>query len=605
MKDLDGIGISKKDYERAMSQGKREDMQRLLEYKILKFAETKKRKGTIQIGDEFISVENDLIPKEKIRKEEIENNNLKEDVLTLIALKRPRDATEKIVKSFIKNNYIYSTRDDEKSEMWIYEDGIYLPQGKTFIKEFCRLLLGKVYTTTLTNEVIEKIRVETYIDQDEFFKTNYVYEIPILDGILNVKTRKISPFTPKKIFFNKIPLNYKPEQKCKKINKFFRDVLSDEGDIKVMYEILGSLLVKDYFIEKAIMFNGKGRNGKSKTLRLMEKFVGSENVCNVGISSMQKDNFDLEDLFGKLLNVGGDTGQTALRDTGCFKELTGRDGVNLKRKFKRTLRFVNYAKHIFACNELPIVYDNTEGFWTKWVLIDFPYEFKTKEEIEELPIEERTNKKIVDLNIINEISTQEELNGLLNEALNGLDRLLKNDNFTNSKGTSYIKKTWKRKANSFLAFCEDSIEENEESVIIKIKLRKEYSKYCKKHNLKSKAGDKVIKYTLENDYFVEEVRDFDRNRLWKGIKFKEIPTLSPLNTPIYKNLILPIGKNTIGMLGKLDINNNSQRDLDSSELILPKEIPKKPFICCKCGKIASIIKDDKYYCADCGGIDKK
>ncbi len=298
MKDLDGIGISKKDYERAMSQGKREDMQRLLEYKILKFAETKKRKGTIQIGDEFIPVENDLIPKEKIRKEEIENNNLKEDVLTLIALKRPRDATEKIVKSFIKNNYIYSTRDDEKSEMWIYEDGIYLPQGKTFIKEFCRLLLGKVYTTTLTNEVIEKIRVETYIDQDEFFKTNYVYEIPILDGILNVKTRKISPFTPKKIFFNKIPLNYKPEQKCKKINKFFRDVLSDEGDIKVMYEILGSLLVKDYFIEKAIMFNGKGRNGKSKTLRLMEKFVGSENVCNVGISSMQKDNFDLEDLFG-------------------------------------------------------------------------------------------------------------------------------------------------------------------------------------------------------------------------------------------------------------------------------------------------------------------
>ena len=62
MKDIEDIGISKKDYERAMSQGEREEMQRLLEYKLEKFYETKKRKGTIQIGEEFISVVNSLFP---------------------------------------------------------------------------------------------------------------------------------------------------------------------------------------------------------------------------------------------------------------------------------------------------------------------------------------------------------------------------------------------------------------------------------------------------------------------------------------------------------------------------------------------------------------
>ena len=485
-------------------------------------------------------------------------DDIKEEVLTLIAFRKPREATEKIMEVFLEKNHIYSTRDDERSEMWIYHEGIYIPQGKTFINEFCAKVLGKIYTTSKANEVVEKIRVRTYIDQEEFFKTNYIDEVPILDGILNIKNRKISPFTPEKIFFSKLPLNYKPDQKCDKIKQFFKDILVEEEDIKVIFEIFGFLLLKEYLIEKAIMFNGEGRNGKGKTLLLMEKFVGSANVCNVGIASMQKDNFDLEDLFGKLINVGGDTGETALKDTGCFKELTGRDGVNLKRKFKRTLRFVNYAKHVFACNDLPMVYDNSVGFWSRWVLIDFPYEFKTKEEIDKLPKDERKNKKIINLNILNEISTQEELNGLLNEALDGLDRILKNSDFSNSKGTNYIKQTWKRRANSFLAFCEDCVEESEDDFIIKIKLKKEYGKYCKEHNIKNKVGDKTIKNTLENNYFVEEVRDLDRNYLWKGIKLKNIPMIPTLNDPIDEIKINPIGKNTIGKVGS---EEPSQRDL--------------------------------------------
>jgi len=454
-----------------------------------------------------------------------DKDNLQKEVLTLIALKKPRNASELLVKEFLKINSIYSTRDDDKSEMWIYEDGIYVPHAKSYIKEFCRMILGEVYTTTLVNEVIDKINVETQIRTEEFFENKNIYEIPILDGILNIRTREIYPFTSKKIFFNKLPLNYNPEQKCPKIIQFFKDILPDEEDSKVMFEIFGFLLLKEYAIEKAIMFNGIGRNGKSKTLRLMEKFVGDKNVCNVPISSMQKENFDLEDLFGKLLNSAGDVGKTALKDTGCFKELTGRDGVNLKRKFKRTLRFVNYAKHIFACNDLPIVYDNSEGFWTKWVLIDFPFEFKTKEEINQLPENQRINKKLIDIEILEKISTQEELNGLLNLALDGLDRLLTNKDFSYTKGTEEIKKIWKRRANSFLAFCEDCIIESSEGNIPKFFLRKQYGVYCKQHGLKSDVSDKSIKWTLENDYFAEEGRileDSGQIYVWKGIKFNKI-----------------------------------------------------------------------------------
>jgi len=509
--------------------------------------------------------------KKEIINENLEGN-LKEDVLTKIALKKPREATELIVESFEKDNYIYSTRDDENSEMWIYHEGIYIPEGKTFIKEFCREILGKVYTGHLANEVITKIETDTFIDKEKFFKNNYVYEIPINDGILNILTRKISPFTPEKVFFNKLNLNYKPKQKCEKIEEFFKEILTSPEDIKVMFEIFGFLLLKDYNLEKAIMFNGSGRNGKSKTLRLMEKFVGTVNCCNVGLSSMIKSNFDLEDLFGKLVNLAGDTGKTSLKDTGCFKELTGRDGINLPRKFKRTIRIVNYAKHIFACNDLPIVYDDSDGFWTKWILIDFPFKFITKEEIDKLSNEDKINKKIIDLDILQKISTQEELDGLLNSALDGLDRILKNKSFSSSPGTDELKKTWKRRANSFNAFCEDCVKEDYEGTTLKRKLKKVYFDYCKKYKLINKATDKQIKYFLESNFSVEEFRENTENGqiyCWKGIILKEQNSQGSKGFSVTKGILNSYrNSNTLSTLSN---NNNLKGKQDTFDTSKNKE----------------------------------
>ena len=50
--------ISKEDYERIMTQGKKEDMERLLEFEIIKFKESKKREGTIKVKNEYVKVIN-------------------------------------------------------------------------------------------------------------------------------------------------------------------------------------------------------------------------------------------------------------------------------------------------------------------------------------------------------------------------------------------------------------------------------------------------------------------------------------------------------------------------------------------------------------------
>jgi P4 family phage/plasmid primase-like protien len=456
-----------------------------------------------------------------------ENQNLSElqkEIMTHLALKDRDKATELIVNQIKSDNYIYTTKDDIKSEMWVYKDGIYIPQGKSFIKEFSRKILGETFTTQLANSIISKIEADTYIEHDAFFKSNYVYEVPVENGILNIITKELTPFNPQKIFFNKLPVEFNPSAECPTIIEHFNTVLKDEEDIPVLLELFGFLLLKEYKIEKAIMFVGSGRNGKSKTIELMKRFIGVDNCSSLPLRALNEDSFSLSELFGKMANLSADLSKTDLKETGMIKALIGRDLIQAKRKFLRDLNFVNYAKMIFACNELPKIYDTTDGFWTKWILIQFPYKFITQEQYNLLPQEEKWKHKIINPDIIEELTTPEELSGLLNLALEHLENLLKNKDFDYSKSTAEVKEMWIRQSDSFTAFCYDNLEEGEGS-ITKNDLRKTFHKYCKKHKIAG-ASDKAIRITLESLFGISDTQVWNSgDRIWVGLQFKNLNKL--------------------------------------------------------------------------------
>jgi len=463
----------------------------------------------------------------KINKQEeiIKNENYDElQKKVLLALnKNDRDyATEMIVQKIKEENNIYTTRDDIKSEMWIYKEGIYIPQGKSFIKEFCRKILDSAFTSQLCNNIISKIEADCFIEHDNFFGTNYINEIPLINGVLNIRTREMTSHTPKRIFFNKLPIEYSPSAECPNVIEHFKTILKNDEDIPVLLELFGYLLLKEYKIEKAFMFVGFGRNGKSKTIELMKRFVGPENCSSLPLRSLNEESFSLSELFGKMANLAADLSKTDLEDTGMIKALIGRDFIQAKRKYLRDLNFVNYAKMVFAANELPKIYDTTDGFWTKWVLIEFPYKFVHEKTFNDLSEEEKEKHRIMNPDIIDKLTTPEELSGLLNLALDGLDRLLKNKDFSYSKATKEVKDMWIRRSDSFTAFCFDYLEEEVESKVSKKMLRTLYHKYTKKHKVPG-CSEKGIKITLENMFGVSEYQEWsgDRERFWEGIKVKQ------------------------------------------------------------------------------------
>lgn len=469
------------------------------------------------------------IKKKREIKQRKDLTQLQKDVLLYITARQKDSATEKIVNEIENNEYIYTTRDDQKTEMWIYNEGIYVPQGKSYVKEFCRKILDKAFTTNICNQVIAKIEADSFIEQEKFFNSVNKEEVPVQNGVLNLITRELKEFDPKKIFFNKLPVIYDPYAECKQIDKFLDDVLSDTEDKKVFYEIAGFGLYKEYFIEKAIMMVGAGRNGKGKSIELLKRLVGPENCASVPLSSMKTDSFRIAELFGNLFNLAGDLNSNDLKQTGTFKELTGRDFVSAPRKFLSSISFVNYAKMVFACNKLPRVYDVSTGFWSRWILLEFPYKFVEKDVYENANEEDKKFMKIKDNHIIDKITEEEELSGLLNKAINGLNNLLKNEKFSYSQGVDEVKRKWIRKSDSFMAFCMDNLKEDPEGKISKQKLRRVYSKYCKDHKVQG-VSDKSIKATLQEMFGVMEefssINDettggFTKQEwCWLGIGFK-------------------------------------------------------------------------------------
>lgn len=500
-------------------------------YILKKYAnpENEKLQEFITEGLDFINA-NDIVRgicKEfinKIMQERKADISIKEQVLSLIHRKLIGEATEMLVKEIEDKNYIFTTKRDKAEEVYIYSDGIYVANGISNIKEQLRNLMEEDYSDWLAGQIMDKIKTDTYIDADSLFRETNINEIAVANGILNLETLELKEFTPSKIFLSKLPTKYDPIAECPLIDKFLSEVLASPEDKEVLYELAGFGLFKDYFMEKAFMFVGNGRNGKGKTIELLKRLVGSYNCASVPLSAMDSNSPFVHNLWKRYFNLAGDISSKDLKDTAMFKQLTGRDLISANRKYLSVIEFTNYAKLVFACNELPRVYDYSDGFWERWVLLEFPYKFVEQCVYDSATEEEKKMLKIKDAQIIDKITTPEEMSGFLNKALLGISRLLQNKKFSYTTGTAEVKNRWIRKADSFMAYCMDMLESDYDSKITKREIRQSYKDYCSKHKVMG-VSDKAIKATLQEMFGASEdycTINMSVEYSWVGIKFKEV-----------------------------------------------------------------------------------
>lgn len=356
-----------------------------------------------------------------------------------------------------------TTKDNE--QIYFYNGGYFEPKGEQIIKDLVEQFLEKQTTEHFKNEVVGYIRDKNYQDREIF--NSPIHLINLKNGVYNLETKKLLPHDPKYYFLNELPVKYDIAADCPKIEKFFTEVIYKE-DIPVIQEFFGYCLYRRYHIHRACMFLGGGKNGKSTTINILEYMLGKKNVTNKALQDLIYNRFSRSALYGKLLNAAADISDKALEQTGIFKQLTGEDSVNADVKFKCDFDFTNYAKFLFSANTLPRSEDESYAFYRRWLLISFPNTFEGKN---------------CNPNILQELTTEDEMSGLFNYGIKGLERLLQNGDFSYGKTVEDVMDQYKTLSDPVYAFCQEYLRCVIGAGIVKEKLREQYIKWCKKNKL--------------------------------------------------------------------------------------------------------------------------
>lgn len=380
---------------------------------------------------------------------------------------------------------------EDNKEIIIYDKktGTHVQNGDLYLSHMIESRLKEKAENKQVNEIIESIRRKTYYDREELNKQPKHIK-PVGNGLLNLKTQELLDFTPEYIFLNKINIDYDKDAKCDKFKEFLKQVLQSKIDIDILQEWCGYCLLNDTNYSKALLLFGDGENGKSVLLNVIKSFLGSNNVTSISLQYLESSPFAPARLFGKTANIFADLPKKALSQTSVFKMTVAGDEISGEKKGKDSFEFKPTAKMMFSCNEIPRTPDRTRGFFRRWIILKFLQHFPEGDPRRDEHLFEKLNKK-------------EELEGILNFAVDGLKRLVEQKAFTQNMKTYEIEEFWTRSSDSIAAFSIDMVEESIGSTEKKRDVYDTYEQYC-----------------IKNEYPLEEVNNFWR-RFGDVIKFKE------------------------------------------------------------------------------------
>lgn len=412
---------------------------------------------------------------------------------------------QKLAKRLMNENH-FKTMRDNKDLYWYNGTGKYIPDQQWRIEEFCQINYAKIKTHEV-QEVINMIKRYTLVDRQDFDKNTD--EINLGDCILNIHTGKTREHSREELFLSQIMIPYDPKAQCPKIVKFLHEALKSTNDYITAIELFGYCLYKTARYEKAVLCAGDGDNGKGTFLKIFERFVGLENASHVSLQDMNSDKFSIADLYGKSVNTFADLPADKLKSTGNFKMLTSGDMIRAQRKHGQPFYFANYAVLMFSANQIPQSDDQTYAFFKRWILLPFEHTFTGPD----------SNK-----NLIAELTTKTELSGLLNLALIGLRKLIKDNAFLHVDDIETVQRDY-LKDNPIEAFISERCELVTGGEVICRDLYFEYIEFYKKNKGTSAAAvaDNVFGMELRLKHVTKRQKRIkgQRESIYVGIKLKE------------------------------------------------------------------------------------
>lgn len=329
---------------------------------------------------------------------------------------------------------------------YTYENGFWEKMSSLEFYQFLRSVLQEprygTWSGKIENEYFKALSRQLYIpepfnNQKEFLNLE--------NGMLDTTTYELQEHKQEFYSTIRIPLEYDPDAECPQFLEFLNQVFEgDDERIAVAQEWFGYLLTAENKAQKALFLYGTGANGKGVFTNILTELIGAANCSNVALTELSRA-FSRVSLFGKTANISSENEVGAKGfTTQYFKAIVGGDIIAAEEKNKQGFSFTPTSKLVFALNSLPSTRDKSEAFYRRLSLLYFSAYFSEEKR---------------DVNLTSKLKS--ELAGILNWALEGLERLRNNDfKFSKCSNMDELLKIYREEQNPILQFIDECVNIN-------------------------------------------------------------------------------------------------------------------------------------------------
>ena len=335
-----------------------------------------------------------------------------------------------------KNGYIYLYNGSYWSE--IDKECFQSFLGNVALKMGVEKFKGKIHT--FKDELFKQFMADAYLPTPKTKKNNVLINLQNGTYEITPTKRGIRPFDSKDFITHQLPFEYDSEATAPLFQKYLDEVLPDKEKQKVFAEYCGYIFIKPSVLklEKMLILYGTGANGKSVFFEILNALLGNENISNYSLQSLTNDNGYFRAKIGsKLVNYASEI--NGKLETDIFKQMASGEPIEARLPYGEPFILNEYAKLIFNCNELPKDVEHTNAYFRRFLIIGFDITIPENKQDKQLP------QKII----------SNELSGVFNWILQGLDRVLEQKNFSKCDAIENARSNYEKQTDSVKMFIDE------------------------------------------------------------------------------------------------------------------------------------------------------
>lgn len=323
------------------------------------------------------------------------------------------------------------------SQLHIYQDGIYI-NGYKHIEQTMIDMIPNLKKTQ-RREVLDYMELIA----EEVTPSDARY-IAFKNGIYDLVTDTLLPYSPEYVITNRIPWDYIPDAQSELAERTLNKLACDDPSIvALLQECIGYCFYRRNELGKAFILTGDKSNGKSTFLDVIKYMLGDENISALDLKELG-DRFSTSMMFGKLANLGDDIGDDFLSGTqvSTFKKIVTGNRIKAERKGQDPFEFNPYIKMLFSANDIPRMKDKTGAVLRRLVIIPFNATFS----VADPDFDPYIKYKLVE---------QGSIEYLIRVGVEGLRRVIQQNHFTQSERVDREIKEYEEENNPIAGFIED------------------------------------------------------------------------------------------------------------------------------------------------------